>query len=334
MTQVIALAAPSYVILAADRRLTSVATGAVVADDRTKVVSLCNQTAIGFTGPAELQGEPTHLWIARRLADGECRGLRADSLWRAYSQVGNALQRLFADLTPLRSLEILATGWSDFPSPHGGDQRELAPYIATISNVQADAAGARAVTRKFRFTITPMFGRRERHGEPWGLAIVGADFGATLDHEQSRAERLLLACRSLIRRAEGPRGALRLLVREIQHTAEHGAQRCGVVPVNSSVLAVCIPLGSILVALRTGKPQSLANLELDPRWPYFADYDPRLDEFHQRGPLMVIGTAIMDVTYDRSADGTTVEASTTFIRAPSEPDFSIRIPLPVPNPRS
>src|SRR5467141_739816 len=69
MTQVIGVLTRRSVLLACDRRLTSIATGKVIHDDTCKMVSLCNTAGIAYTGLAQLDGIPTHEWICHRLAD-------------------------------------------------------------------------------------------------------------------------------------------------------------------------------------------------------------------------------------------------------------------------
>lgn len=41
-------------------------------DDTCKLVSLCNMSGIGYTGLAQIDGIPTHEWIAKTLASEQC----------------------------------------------------------------------------------------------------------------------------------------------------------------------------------------------------------------------------------------------------------------------
>src|SRR6266436_6449948 len=75
MTQVIAVITQKYVLLVADRRLTFLEgpmRGQLTDDDTCKLVSLCNMTGIGYTGLAQIDGIPTHEWIAKTLASEQC----------------------------------------------------------------------------------------------------------------------------------------------------------------------------------------------------------------------------------------------------------------------
>jgi len=71
MTQIIAAITQDYVLLVVDRKLTFLEghkRGQCKDDDTCKLVSLCNMSGIGYTGLAEIDGIPTHEWIATTLA--------------------------------------------------------------------------------------------------------------------------------------------------------------------------------------------------------------------------------------------------------------------------
>jgi hypothetical protein len=75
MTQIIAAITPEYVLAASDRRLTYVTgpfVGQVKEEQSCKLICVCGTWGIAYTGLAELEGRPTHEWIAVRLAERNC----------------------------------------------------------------------------------------------------------------------------------------------------------------------------------------------------------------------------------------------------------------------
>lgn len=76
MTQIILALKHQYILMASDRRLTSLdekkGIGKVLTDDECKPVALCDHSAISYTGLARLDGKPTHIWIASILKKYSC----------------------------------------------------------------------------------------------------------------------------------------------------------------------------------------------------------------------------------------------------------------------
>ena len=109
MTQIIGVIAQEFVFLAADRQLTIVEgpkKGQIDEREDCKLVSLCHTTGIGYTGPASLEGKPTHEWIAVTLASAAAGD--PDTASRAL--VSNAA-RAVASLSPAMRANVVSDTW-------------------------------------------------------------------------------------------------------------------------------------------------------------------------------------------------------------------------------
>ena len=76
MTQIIVALTSDYVLLASDRKLTNCGpdgkpTGVPNKANECKLVHVSNLFGVGYTGHAELEGMPTHEWIAVRLGGAQ-----------------------------------------------------------------------------------------------------------------------------------------------------------------------------------------------------------------------------------------------------------------------
>lgn len=127
MTQLIGVVTPRSVLLAADRRVTSIATGAVLADDTCKMVSLCNVAAIAYTGLAAIDGVPTYEWICHRMVD-----VAATRVATAVASLERAATESFSRLTAraLYPHTFLLAGYDSFVE--GG----VRPHLAIITNTR------------------------------------------------------------------------------------------------------------------------------------------------------------------------------------------------------
>lgn len=150
MTQLIGVVTPRSVLLAADRRVTSIATGAVLNDDTCKMVSVCNVAAIAYTGLAALDGIPTYEWICHRIVD-----VAATRVATAVASLERAATQSFSRLTAraLYPHTFLLAGYDSLVK--GGVQ----PHLAIITNTR-DAEGRRldspsSVFRTFIYVKPP-----------------------------------------------------------------------------------------------------------------------------------------------------------------------------------
>lgn len=203
MTQVIAAVTQDYVLLVADRKLTFLVgpqRGETKDDDTCKLVSLCNTSAIGYTGLAELEKLPTHQWIATVLASEHC----SESGPASRILVERARKALLGVSPGLRRQTFILVGWSRFLDLAG-----VRPYIGVVTNMM-DSLG-RPLTEPGDGFVQSV--RALRDAEDLRIQIVGQPL---LSGRDQLLERNL---KRLIVREISPIAALRLLVDEIIHTA-------------------------------------------------------------------------------------------------------------------
>jgi hypothetical protein len=72
MTQIISAITDDYVLLAADRCITSFESGDVLEDDTCKMVNIQNNCGVAYTGISRVGGKETCEWIAVTLAKAKC----------------------------------------------------------------------------------------------------------------------------------------------------------------------------------------------------------------------------------------------------------------------
>ncbi|SRR5258706_12550577 len=127
MTQIIGAITKDYVLLASDRRLTigdGPRAGELVDDDTCKLVSLCGAAGIGYTGLAQIEGTPTHEWIAKILADaGCCDPASADRTMVERATTAFSKIRRWPQI-------FLMAGWVHFEKFIG-----LRPHLCLITNM-------------------------------------------------------------------------------------------------------------------------------------------------------------------------------------------------------
>lgn len=164
MTLVSALVTKTHVTVAADRRLTK---GHEIVDDlATKMVIVCNQGVVCYSGMAELNpgGPRLDEWIVAVLRKCAVRSLdeAASVLLR---EVGPAVRRSRYEPSS-RKLMLMLAGWTRKP-----DLSEI-PVVATISNVMAALDGRRQDVPSHDFEIRTQLYDPNRTALAW----MGASF--------------------------------------------------------------------------------------------------------------------------------------------------------------
>jgi hypothetical protein len=266
MTQVIAAVTQDYALLVADRRLTFLGGqthGQVMDDDTCKLVSLCNVTGIGYTGLAQLDGIPTHEWIAKTLASESCSDPGgASRILAEHARV--ALSKVSKNF---RRHTFILAGWAYFTGLTG-----IRPHICAVTNMM-DASGQVLSTANDNFAVLV---KALRDGEDLAIHVSGQPLLL------ERGQRLERNLRKLITREISPKAALRLLVDEVIHTAELSST------VGKKVLGLCIPRRAAQKVVESGKSVLLAA-QPNEEAASFCYYDPSYSELQQFGPTVTCG---------------------------------------------
>jgi hypothetical protein len=266
MTQVIAAVTQDYALLVADRRLTFLGgqmQGQVMDDDACKLVSLCNVTGIGYTGLAQLDGIPTHEWIAKTLASETCSDPGgASRILTEHARV--ALSKVSKNF---RRHTFILVGWAYFTGLTG-----IRPHICAVTNMM-DAYGQVLSTANDSFAVLV---KVLHDGEDVAIRVSGQPLLL------ERGQRLERNLRKLITREISPKAALRLLVDEVIHTAELSST------VGKKVLGFCIPRRAAQKAIESGKSVLLAA-QPNEEAASFCYYDPSYSELQQFGPTLTCG---------------------------------------------
>ncbi len=266
MTQVIAAVTQDYVLLVADRRLTYVGgqqNGQLRDDDTCKLVSLCNTSGIGYTGLAQIEGAPTHEWIAKVLASEQCSdpGLASRIL-------AERARTALLNLSPtIRRQTFTLAGWAQFLNLAG-----MRSYLGIVTNM-ADGSGRPLPEPSEEFAV--LVGAL-RDAEDLRIQVAGQRL---LSGRGPLLERNL---RRLITREISPKAALRLLVDEVIHTADLYTT------VGKKVLGLCIPRRAAQAAIESGKSVLLAA-QPNEEAASFCYYDPTYSELQQYGPTLTCG---------------------------------------------
>jgi hypothetical protein len=271
MTQILAALTQDYVLVASDRRLT-IASGprkGQIEDDNTcKLVSLCGVWGIAYTGFSELQGTPTHEWIALRLAENSCRNPYVAA--QVLADEGARASKLAP--FPLE-LTFLIAGWAKLSSG------ALQPHFLLVTNMHhADGKKRNAAGQDLHW-----FERKLKAEELYASRVIGQPLpigqGKNLD-------RLF---RRVLKRKTGPKPAMQAFAKEIINTSR---SRSGV---GDKVLAFSIPRAAAQRAYETGDHMMLA-MEPDMFTTAFCYFDPAYFQLRQHGPTFVCGdSAVTDV---------------------------------------
>ena len=272
MTQIIAALTHEYVLVASDRRLTYASgprKGETADDNTCKLVCLCGLWGIAYTGLSQLQGVPTHAWIALRLAEKGCRS--AD---RAARILADAAAPALREVSFLLELTFLVTGWT-----MSADRQAVEPHFWLVSNMY-DPGKRRRPTPGSDFRC---FERRLMADELYAGRVIGQP----LPNGRGRyLDRLL---RRMLTHRAGPKPAMEAFVREILNTSRLEGT------VGEKILAFSIPKVAAELMYQTGSHLILAT-EPDLRNVAFCYFDPAYSQLHQYGPTFTCGEyAVTDV---------------------------------------
>jgi len=293
MTQILAVLTQEYVLVASDRRLTFVSgprKGETADDNTCKLVSLCGAWGIAYTGFSELQGLPTHHWIAVRLAENGCR-----NSYVAAQILADAAAPALKAAPFLLELTFLVAGWTRV-----ADKQTVQPHFLLISNMY-DPNG------KGRATPGSDFHRFERileTEEVYASRVIGQPL------PKGRGRDLDRLLRRLLKRGEGPKSAMQAFVREIVNASRPGGT------VGQRALAFSIPKGAAERTLHTGHSMVLA-MEPDLHNAAFCYFDPAYSQLHQYGPTFTCGEcALTDVETEDDPTGDYQSSSVKYLHLP------------------
>jgi hypothetical protein len=266
MTQIITAITKEYVLLVADRRLTFLngpKQGELADDDTCKLVSLCNTCGIGYTGLAQIEGIPTHEWIAKALASEQC----SDPANASRILLERARVALSSVPLLLRRQTFVIAGWAYFENMTG-----LRSHVCAVTNM-VDVSGRMLSTRDGAFHVLLS---ALPDGEDLAIHVVGQPLLLV------RGQHLERNLRKLITREISARAALRLLVDEIIHTS-------GLVhAVGKRVLGLCIPRRAAQSTIESGQSMMIAMQPTEDAASSFY-YDPTYSELQQFGPTITCG---------------------------------------------
>lgn len=125
MTLIVSALSNEVAVLVADRRVTLLSTGALIDDDRNKVVLYQGAFAFFFTGLAEVGGLAADEWLARTLADGR---VGPEALGRVAERATAHFATLSGYPPAWRRQAFCGVGWAAEPLDR------LVPVWITISN--------------------------------------------------------------------------------------------------------------------------------------------------------------------------------------------------------
>lgn len=221
MTLIISVLTPSYVLQVSDKRVTSIADGSLIDDDRVKAVQYCNQMLFSYSGVAELAAQPFHEWLVDVLAE------RPMSLEDAVSNLQQRLNGAFEspNLPAQRKRHaVVGVGWAEF-----GDSEELSPFKVVVSNsVAADGRWKRLAEAAFAIQGQVLESHSLTH-----LSAIGAAVPPTLRRNLTRnVERL-------VERSDNVLELIRLVAMTIRSVAAINAT------VGSSMTAMVLPKNSV-----------------------------------------------------------------------------------------
>jgi hypothetical protein len=306
MTQIISVISNKYVLLAADRRLTFAdgpRRGQVAEDNECKLVSLCHAWGIGYSGLARLDGKPTHRWIATTLA--------AAKVYHP-DQASEALliqaQRAVGRVAPhLRSLTFVIGGWACFD-----ESALLCPHFCVVSNALDD--GGRLLEQpasEFRRHLLVLRPQAEL-----AVLVIGEPLAPD---RQSNLKRNLT---QLITRGVSPAEAVRLLVKEIEHTHRHGRGTVGGI-----VLTFCVPRLSAERHAQTGFARMLNMRRPVEHAATFGYFDGEYDTLRQHAPTLICGelaAEFISIENDPSNGGVQKLSFRMLVGPPKAPSGDIR----------
>lgn len=266
MTQILAALTQQYVLVVTDRRLTLASgprKGQKFDDDTCKLVSICGVWGVAYTGFSQLEGKPTHEWIAVRLAENNCR----NPYFAAQILAVRGARALRTAPFPLE-LTFLIAGWRQ------SSTEPLQPHFLLITNMH-DLEGCRRSSPGENFHV---FERLLGSNEPYASRVVGQPLPT------GRGKALDRFFRRLLKHGVGPKPAMQAFAREIANTSNHQ------LGVGNKLLAFSIPREAARRAFESGESMVLAK-EPDLRSTAFCYFDPAYSQLRQQGPTFVCGDA-------------------------------------------
>jgi hypothetical protein len=232
-------------------------------------VSLCGVWGIAYTGFSQLQGVPTHEWIAVRLAENGCR-----SPYVAAQILADAAAPALRAAPFLLELTFLIAGWTRL-----ADRQTLKPHFLLVSNVH-DPDGKGRATPGSDFHC---FERRLKTEEVYVSRVIGHPL------PNGRGKYLDRFLRRLLRHKVGPKPAMQAFANEIVNTSRPGGT------VGKKILAFSIPKAAAERTYQTGNYMLLAT-EPNLRNTAFCYFDPAYSQLRQYGPTSTCGeSAVTDV---------------------------------------
>lgn len=202
MTLIVPCLAPEYVIQVSDRRLADLRSGRPVNDNRNKAVQLGRNLVFGYTGLAELDGQPTDEWL-QAVLDRALRkhGDRFKAIEVVRGEATAAFSRIRLPANMKRHA-FCAVGWGCFPG-----ETTVEPFMYVVSNFAQDD--------RLLDEALPAFDlRRVRPGRS---ALAVFPLGQTLGERP-----LEELCRNLLRvlkRAGGAAAAARMITESMRALA-------------------------------------------------------------------------------------------------------------------
>jgi len=225
-----------------------------------KLVFLCNNSVIGFSGFGELEG-PTDEWIVKVLAKEKCRTpTHAAEILRLAAP--DPVRALFKGKRTRRwqySHRFVIAGWSGFDDRPG----VLVPFVAEVHNNNG-------MSENFVLNV------ETKDGEP-GFSVTGREL-----HAENREQLCSELQATAVNGACHPYGIEQCLVRAIQRT--HAVYKDEWV--GPHVLTACVPKPSptpsgLFITTEPANGRTLTT----------AHYRPDFDPAHQMGASLVCGGA-------------------------------------------
>jgi hypothetical protein len=282
MTQIIGVITEKYALLASDRMVTIInGFGEVnVRDDNTcKLVNFGNIAGISHSGLAEIDGQATNEWIAKTLAENNCK-----EIFEAVNVLRERLVVSIKDENELfRTVEILVAGWAVFE----GDP-ELRPHFAKISNCY-DEKGRLLSAPKDDFDIRVM---PLKKGEPFLYTEAG--------FELSDIRRMIFD--SQVMEILGNNGNAKEILIAMAQEITRTALTQEIKTVGTRILCMCLPRSAAVSALQNESTFFLAKEPSDQEASFFY-FDKSYNDLVQFGPTFVInGTAVTDLVVKNNAE--------------------------------
>ena len=275
MTQIIGVMSKEYVLLAADRQLTFAEgprRGQVAEDNECKLVSLCHAWGIGYSGLARLDGKPTHRWIATTLA-----AARVYNPDQASETLLVQAPKAIARYEPhLRSLTFVIGGWACID-----ESAFLCPHFCVVSNA-LDGSGRSLEQPAAEFRRNILVLRPEAN-----IAVLVIGEPLVSDRKANLKRNLI----QLVTRDVSPAEAVRLLVKEIEHTHHHGRGTVG-----GKILTFCVPRLSAERHAKTGFGRMLNMQRPVEHAATFGYFDREYDKLRQHAPTLACGELAAEIT--------------------------------------